>query len=82
MKNIIENEGINTMVDEAIAKKNPGFGSGVVALAIAGLTLVAGAGSMLVKKAYDAHKAKVEIRKPDVAIEVEPEVIEAVATEE
>lgn len=78
MENEIMNEGIETMVEEIVVDDAPGVSTGVVALVCAGLTLAVGAGVVLAKKAYAAHKAKKELHQPDEEIEVDPEDVEAV----
>lgn len=81
MENIeIMNEGMDCVVEEIVADEAHGIGTGATVLLTVLGTLAVGAGIKLAKKAYDAHKAKTELRKPEKEIYAEPEDIEDVAT--
>ena len=70
--NEIMNEGIE-MVEDVVVVKTPGIGIGAGLLIGAGVIVAVCATVKLAKKAYDAHKAKKELRQPDEEIEVDPE---------
>lgn len=79
MENIeIMNEGMECAVEEIVADngscKNPGLAFALIVLGTAAVCAAIGFG----KKAWDKHKAKKELRKPEKEIHAEPEDIEEV----
>lgn len=80
---IIMNEEVEFENDVVVAEEEPaGIGTGVAIAIGAGVVAAVGAAFAFGKKAIAKWKANREVHKPDEEIEVEPEVIEAVATEE
>lgn len=73
------NEGMEVIIEDVVADEATGMNPGVAVLIVAGVAAAVGAGVVLAKKAYAAHKAKKELRKPDAEVLVEPEDLEDVA---
>ena len=76
--NEMMNEGMETMVEEAVANNGNGLGVGKVALIVAGVG-AAVAGVVLVAKKLRSAKAKKDLRQPDEETTVEPEDLEEIA---
>lgn len=79
---MIMNEEIETMDDVVMAEEGTGMGTGLAMLLGAGLTLAVGAGINLAKKGIAAWKTRRELKKPDHEIEVDPEEVAKLNSEE
>lgn len=77
----IVNEGIQTVVEDVMADKVRGIGTGgMVAIGI-GLACVVGVGGWLVKKVVKTVKDKKALRKPDGEIIIDPDDVNGTVTE-
>ena len=79
---IIMNEEVEFENETVVVEEEPaGIGTGAAIAIGAGVIAAVGAAVAFGKKAIEAWKSKREVQKPDKEIEVDPEVVEAVATE-
>ena len=79
---MIMNEEMDIMDDVIMEEENSSLPTALAMAIGAGLTLAVGAGVGLAKKGIAAWKARKELKKPDHEIEVDPDEVVELATEE